>query len=73
MLVLSRHRCEQIMIGDDVVITVVEIRGDIVRIGIDAPKSVPVHRAEVYHAINAENRRAAAAREASAHIANEST
>lgn len=51
MLVLSRHRDEQIMIGDDIVITVVEIRGDKVRLGIDAPSAVPVHRQEVYEAI----------------------
>lgn len=51
MLVLSRHRDESIMINDDIVITVVEIRGDKVRLGIDAPKEVPVHRREVYDAI----------------------
>ncbi len=51
MLVLSRHRDEQIMIGDDIVITVVEIRGDKVRLGIEAPKEVPVHREEVYLAM----------------------
>ena len=51
MLVLSRHRDECIMIGDDVMITVVDIRGDKVRLGIDAPKSIPVHRQEVYEAI----------------------
>lgn len=51
MLMLSRRRDEQIRIGDDVVITVVEIRGNKVRIGIDAPASTPVHRQEVYEAI----------------------
>ena len=51
MLVLSRHREEQIVIGDNVVITVVDIRGDKVRLGIDAPKEIPVHRREVYEAI----------------------
>lgn len=51
MLVLSRHRDESIMIGDDVVITIVDIRGDKVRIGIDAPQTIPVHRQEVYEAI----------------------
>lgn len=51
MLVLSRHRDEQIVINDDVVITVVDIRGDKVRIGIDAPRELPVHRREVYDAI----------------------
>lgn len=51
MLVLSRHRDEQIVIGDDIVITLVEIRGDKVRLGIDAPRDIPVHRREVYDAI----------------------
>lgn len=58
MLVLSRHRDESIMIGDDIVITIVDIRGDKVRLGIDAPQSVPVHRQEVYMAIKRENQRA---------------
>jgi carbon storage regulator len=51
MLVLSRHRDEQIVIGDDIVITVVDIRGDKVRLGISAPQEVSVHRREVYEAI----------------------
>lgn len=51
MLVLSRKKNEQILVGDDVVITIVEIRGDKVRLGIAAPKNVPVHRREVYDAI----------------------
>lgn len=55
MLVLSRHRDESIMIGDNVVITVVDIRGDKVRLGIDAPQHIPVHRREVYEAIQREN------------------
>ncbi len=54
MLVLSRHRDESIMIGDDVVITVVDIRGDKVRLGINAPTDIPVHRQEVYEAIKRE-------------------
>jgi carbon storage regulator len=58
MLVLSRHRDESIMIGDDVVITIVDIRGDKVRLGIDAPQDIPVHRQEVYEAIKRENQRA---------------
>ena len=58
MLVLSRHRDESIMIGDDVVVTIVDIRGDKVRLGIDAPQSIPVHRQEVYEAIQRENKRA---------------
>jgi len=51
MLVLSRHLNESIVIGDEIVITVCEFRGDKVRLGIVAPKEVPVHRAEVYAAI----------------------
>lgn len=57
MLVLSRHRDESIMIGDDVVITIVDIRGDKVRLGIEAPQDIPVHRQEVYDAIQRENRK----------------
>ena len=59
MLVLSRQRDETIMIGDDVQITVVDIRGDKVRLGITAPRSIQVHRKEVYDAIQRENREAA--------------
>jgi carbon storage regulator len=59
MLVLSRHRDESIIIGDDIVITVVDIRGDKVRLGIAAPIEISVHRQEVYEAIQRENRQAA--------------
>ena len=59
MLVLSRTRDETIMIGDDIEITIVDIRGDKVRLGINAPSSVPVHRKEVYDAIKRENAQAA--------------
>ena len=59
MLVLSRQKDETIMIGDDVEITVVDIRGDKVRLGITAPSHIPVHRKEVYEAIKRENRAAA--------------
>lgn len=52
MLVLSRKKNESIVIDNDVVITIVEIRGDKVRLGIVAPKDVPVHRQEVYEAIH---------------------
>ena len=58
MLVLSRHRDESIMIGDNIVVTIVDIRGDKVRLGIDAPQDIPVHRQEVYEAIQRENRKA---------------
>jgi carbon storage regulator len=54
MLVLSRQRDESIMIGDDIEITIVDIRGGKVRIGINAPKSVSVHRKEIYQAIQKE-------------------
>jgi carbon storage regulator len=59
MLVLSRQRDETIMIGDEVELTVVDIRGDKVRIGIKAPNHVAVHRKEVYDAIRNENQQAA--------------
>ncbi len=59
MLVLSRQRDETIMIGDDIEIKIVDIRGDKVRLGITAPTHIPVHRKEVYDAIQAENRAAA--------------
>lgn len=59
MLVLSRQRDETIMIGDDVEITVVDIRGDKVRLGISAPRHIQVHRKEVYDAIKRENQQAA--------------
>jgi carbon storage regulator len=54
MLVLSRQKDESIMIGDNVEITVVDVRGDKVRLGIAAPKDIPVHRKEVYEAIQRE-------------------
>jgi len=61
MLVLSRHRDESIMIGNDVVVTIVDIRGDKVRLGIQAPQEIPVHREEVYDAIQRENQASPAA------------
>ena len=51
MLVLSRKKSEAIRIGEDIKIAVIEIRGDKVRLGIESPKEVPVHRQEVYDAI----------------------
>lgn len=57
MLVLSRHQGESIIIGDDIKIQIVDIRGDKIRIGIEAPKDVPVHREEVYRAIKSEGLR----------------
>jgi len=55
MLVLSRHIDESIVVGDNIVITVVDIRGDKVRLGIAAPSDIPVHRREVYDAMQREN------------------
>lgn len=55
MLVLSRRLNESIVIGDNVKITVLEVRGDVVRIGIDAPRSVVIHRQEVHDALIAAN------------------
>jgi carbon storage regulator len=54
MLVLSRQKDESIMIGDEVEITIVDVRGDKVRLGITAPKNIPVHRREIYDAIQRE-------------------
>ncbi|MGD9126508.1 MAG: carbon storage regulator CsrA [Planctomycetia bacterium] len=54
MLVLSRQRDESIVINDNVVVTIVDIRGDKVRLGIEAPTDIPVHRREVFEAIQRE-------------------
>ena len=54
MLVLSRKRNESIVIDENIVITVVEVRGDKVRLGIEAPREVPIHRSEVHEAIRTE-------------------
>ncbi|OHD19819.1 MAG: carbon storage regulator [Spirochaetes bacterium GWB1_59_5] len=59
MLILSRKLNEKIVIGDGVVISIVEIRGDQIKLGIEAPKTVKVYRQEVYDAIQSENRLAA--------------
>jgi len=60
MLVLTRKPRQQIMIGDDIVINVVEVQGDNVRIAIEAPRSVKIYRGEIYRAIQEENKNAAA-------------
>jgi carbon storage regulator len=72
MLVLSRQRDETIMIGDDIEITVVDIRGDKVRLGINAPRLVQVHRKEVYEAIKRENAEASQVQVDDLEIANRS-
>lgn len=61
MLVLSRKKNEQIVIGDNIVITIVDVRGDKVRIGIEAPTHVPVHRHEVFLALQQEAQATSAA------------
>lgn len=58
MLVLSRRAGESVVIGEDVVVTVLEVKGDMVRIGVDAPRSVAVHRREVLDQIAETNRAA---------------
>lgn len=62
MLVLSRQKDESIIVGDDVQITIVDVRGDKVRLGITAPKSISVHRKEIYEAIQKEKVQNAAAK-----------
>lgn len=64
MLVLTRRTGESIVIGDDVVVTVLEVRGEVVRLGVDAPRQVTVHRAEVYRELTAANQAAASPSEA---------
>jgi len=59
MLILSRKLNEKVVIGDGVVVSIIEIRGDQVKLGIDAPRTVKVYRQEVYDAIQEENRLAA--------------
>ncbi len=60
MLVLTRKRGERILIGDDIVVTVMDVKGDSVRIGIEAPSGVRIHRAEVVEAVSEANVAAAA-------------
>jgi len=57
MLVLTRQRGEKIMVDDNIIITIIEVRGDKVRIGIEAPRDVSVHREEIYDEIQRGNRR----------------
>lgn len=71
MLVLSRQKDESIVIGDNVEITIVDVRGDKVRLGINAPREISVHRKEIYNAIQKE--KAMAAKEAGHEAASDST
>ena len=66
MLIITRRPGEKVMVGDDVVVHVLEVVGHSVRIGIEAPRSVPVYREEIWNAVREENR-AAAQTPASAH------
>lgn len=66
MLVLTRRAGESIMIGPDVAVRVIEVRGDVVRLGVDAPREVQVHREEVFNAVRAQNLAAAVTRSAQA-------
>ncbi|QBR92358.1 carbon storage regulator CsrA [Nocardioides euryhalodurans] len=59
MLVLSRRAGESVVVGDDVTISILEVRGDVVRVGISAPRSVAVHRAELLEQLEETNRTAA--------------
>jgi carbon storage regulator len=60
MLIITRRAGEKVMVGDDVVVHVMEIAGNTVRVGIEAPRSLPVYREEIWHAVREENRAAAA-------------
>jgi carbon storage regulator len=66
VLVLSRRGGESVMVGDDVVVTVLDVRGDVVRLGIKAPRSIQVHREEIYRELQAANRAAASPSESAA-------
>ena len=70
MLVLSRRAGESIVIGNDVVITILEVRGGQIRIGVDAPRNLAVHRAEIYEQVQAENRAAAASTDLTSKLLN---
>lgn len=59
MLVLSRRVGESVVIGDNITVTVLEVRGDVIRVGIDAPRAIPVHRAELLEELESSNKAAA--------------
>jgi carbon storage regulator len=64
VLVLSRRAGESVVIGDDIVVTVLDVRGDVIRLGIRAPRSIQVHREEVYRELQKANLEAASSTEA---------
>lgn len=68
MLVLTRKPNQSIMIGDDIEVTVLEVRGEQVRIGVNAPKHIPVHRREIYEEIQRQRAQVAASAEAEADV-----
>lgn len=68
MLVLTRRTGESVMVGDDIVLTVLDVRGDVVRLGIAAPRTVQVHREEVFRELQKVNREAVAAGDAAVHV-----
>ncbi len=72
MLVLSRQKDESIIIGDDIEITIVDVRGDKVRLGINAPREISVHRKEIYEAIQREKAQQRAAESAATPKADDS-
>jgi carbon storage regulator len=72
MLVLSRQKDESIIIGDDIEITIVDVRGDKVRLGINAPREISVHRKEIYEAIQREKAQQRAAESAATGKADDS-
>jgi carbon storage regulator len=67
VLVLTRRPGESVMVGDDIVITVLDVRGDVVRLGIKAPRAVQVHREEVYQELQRVNREAASPTDLAVH------
>jgi carbon storage regulator len=71
MLVLTRRAGESVVIGDDIVITVLQTRGDVIRLGIEAPRDVQVHREEVWRELQAANREAASPTEEAVRVVNE--
>jgi carbon storage regulator len=71
MLVLTRRAGESVVIGDDIVITVLQARGDVIRLGIEAPRDVQVHREEIWRELQAANREAASPTDEAVHTVNE--